>query len=72
MLNHSFKNTAFSEKIVKNHLWENMAVLRDRGRLVTKINITFFVENEVLHIFHRTIKQKTYSKITMKKNFWET
>ncbi len=51
MLSRGFKNAAFAEKIVKNHLWEDMAVLRERGRLVTKINITFFVGNEVLNIF---------------------
>ncbi len=52
MLSHSFKNVAFSEKTVKNYLWEDTAVLRGRGRLVTKINVTFFVGNEVINIFH--------------------
>ncbi len=42
MLSRSFKNAAFSEKIVENHLREYMAILRGKGRLVTKINIAFF------------------------------
>ncbi len=32
-----------------------MTVLRGGGRLTTKVNITFFVGNEVLNIFHLTI-----------------
>ncbi len=43
------------EKIVKNHLWEDMTILRRRGCLATKININFFVRNKVLNIFHVTI-----------------
>ncbi len=45
-----------------------MNVLRGRGRLGTKINITFFVGNEVLNIFHSTIfaKKTIFSKITAK------
>ncbi len=44
-----------SEKIVKNHLWEVVTILRGKGRLATKINITFFVRNEILNIFHLSI-----------------
>ncbi len=38
-----------------------MIVLRGKGCLATKINITFFVGNAVLNIFHLTIflKKKT-------------
>ncbi len=63
MLSRSFKNTVFSEKVVEDRLGEDMAVLRRRGRLVTKINITFFVGNEVLNIFIEQFfqpKKKTY------------
>ncbi len=52
MLSRGFKNAAFFEKIAKNHLWEDMAVLSGRERLVIKINITLFVGSEVLNIFH--------------------
>ncbi len=64
MLRRSFKNAAFSEKIVENHFWEDMAVLRGRVRLVTKISIILFVGNEVLNIFHQTIfsKKQYFSK----------
>ncbi len=43
-----------------------MTVLRGRGCLAKKINITFCVENEVLNSFHLTIflKQTIFSKIT--------
>ncbi len=42
-----------------------------RGRLATKIDITFFVAIEVLNIFHLTIfSEKTiFSKITVKNYF---
>ncbi len=43
------------KKIAKNHLCEDVTVLRERGCLVTKININFFVRNEVFNIFHVTI-----------------
>ncbi len=52
MLRRSSKNAAFSEETVKIRLWEDMNVFRGRGRLRTKINITLFVGNEVLNIFH--------------------
>ncbi len=48
-----------------------MTILRGNWRLATKINRTFFVENEVLNIFNLTI----FSKINvfqnnLKNNFW--
>ncbi len=36
----------------------DMAILKGRGRLVTKINVTYFVGNVVLNIFHLTIFSK--------------
>ncbi len=42
----------------QNRRIEDMAILRGRGRLVINIIITFFVGNEVLNIFHWTIKEK--------------
>ncbi len=45
------------EKTAKNHLWEHVTVLGEMGLLGTKINITFFVENEDLNIFHLTTLQ---------------
>ncbi len=50
-----------------------MTILRGRGCIATKININFFVRNEVFNIFHITIKKKKkklFSKITVKNNFW--
>ncbi len=51
-----------------------MFFLRGRTCLVTKININFFVRNEVLNIFHITIfsknKTKQNSEITEKNNFF--
>ncbi len=41
-----------------------------KGNLATKINITFFVEYEVLNIFHLTIfLKKAFFKINGEKNF---
>ncbi len=59
-------------KNYKNHLWEDMTILKGSGCLVTTINFNFFVRNEVLNIFHITItKKKTmFPKITAKNNFW--
>ncbi len=53
---------------------EDIIVLSGRGSLVTKINISFFVGNEGLNIFHLTTfftkKNKTiFSKITKENNF---
>ncbi len=42
--------------------WE-MTVSRGRDRLTTKINITFFVGNEVLNIFYLTIFLKKKNNI---------
>ncbi len=47
-----------------------MTILRGREHLTTKINITFFVRNEVLKIFYLTVQKKIYSKITARNNFW--
>ncbi len=57
---------------MRNHLWEDATILRERGRLVKKINITFFVENEVLNIFHSTIfsKKIIFSKVTAENFFF--
>ncbi len=43
-----------------------------KGCLATKININFFVRNEVLNIFHTTIfsKKQYFPIITVKNNFW--
>ncbi len=62
----------YFEKIAKNHLQEDTTILRGRECLATKINITIFVGNEVLNIFHLTIfseKKTIFSKINMKNNF---
>ncbi len=50
-----------------------MTVLKGRGRLPTKVNITFFVGNETLKIFYLTIflKNTVFSKITAKNNVLE-
>ncbi len=55
-----------------NYFWEDMTALRGRDYLVIKINITFFVGNKVLNIFHLNIfsKKSIFSKITVKNNFW--
>ncbi len=50
-------SSIYIEKIVKNHLWEGMTILRGRC-LATKINFNFFVGNKVLNIFHLTIFSK--------------
>ncbi len=56
LLNKFFEKTAISEKIAKNHLWEDMIVWRGAGRLATKVAKPFFVVGiEVLNIFHLTI-----------------
>ncbi len=68
MLKPTSKNATFSEKTVKTHLWDDMAILRGRSHLVTKINVTFFVGNGILNIFHLTI----FFKVTTKNNFQET
>ncbi len=61
-------SSIYVEKIVKNHLWENVTILRGRGCLVTKININFFVRNKVLNIFQITIFKKKEQYFP--KNFW--
>ncbi len=67
-------SSIYVEKIVINHLWEDMTILRGRGFQATKININFFVRNELLNIFHITIfsKKTIFSKIIMKSNFWRS
>ncbi len=66
------KKAVFLEKIAKNHLWEDMTVLRGVGHLATKVNITFFVGVDVLNIFHLTTfsKKTIFSKISAKNYFW--
>ncbi len=66
-----YKNSV-SRKNCENHTWD-MTVLKGRRPLVTKIDTTFFVENEVLNMFYLTIfskKKNSISKITLKNNFW--
>ncbi len=68
------KKQYFQRKQRKTHLWEGMTFLR-RGCLTIKINITFFVDIEILNIYHLTVfsKKKIYiffSKITVKNYFW--
>ncbi len=42
----------------------------ERGRLMTKSNITFFVGNKVLNIFiYQFFRKKIFSRIIMKNNF---
>ncbi len=42
-------------------IYLEMTILRGKGRLATKVNITFFVGNEVLNIFYFAIfLKKTY------------
>ncbi len=41
---------------------EDIIILRGRRHLATKPNITFFVGNEVLNIFHLTIFSKKKKK----------
>ncbi len=62
------KNNIFG-KTVKNHLWKDMTDrFEGKGRLLTKINVTFFVGKEILNIFHSTIfsKKTIFFKITAK------
>ncbi len=70
----SRKKQYFWKKLWKPHLWEDMTVLRggEEGCLATKINITFFVDIEVLNIFHLTTfsKKTIFPKITGNKHFW--
>ncbi len=78
---HKFNNGYFiikqvfrkNQYFLKKHLSEDVTILRERGLLATKFNVTFFGGNEVLNIFHATIftkKKKQFSKITLKNNFW--
>ncbi len=55
------KKAVFLEKTAKNSFVERHDRLEGRERLVTKINITFFVDIDVLNIFHLT----TFSKRTI-------
>ncbi len=49
-----------------------MTILKGRGRVATKININFFVRNEVLNIFYITIfpKKTNIFQNNRKNNFW--
>ncbi len=62
------KKAVFSEKtpFVRGH-----DRLEGRGYLATKVNVTFFVDIDVLNIFHLTIfsKKAIFSKKT-KKNYF--
>ncbi len=77
-LNKFLKKTVFSEKTIKKHSWKDMTVLKGRVCLATKINVTFFVGNEVLHVFYETIFSKKkinkkaifFSEITLENNFF--
>ncbi len=62
----------FWRKLRKTHLWVDTTVLRGGRRLVTEINITFFVGVEVLNIIHLTIfsRKRKFSEINVKKNFF--
>ncbi len=53
---------------MKNHLWEDLTRLWERGYVATKINMTFFVGSEVLNIFHLPIFWK---KTKQKNNFFQ-
>ncbi len=58
-----FRKQQFFLRTTKNHLWEDMTILREegfegRGTSGDKINTTFLKGNEVLNIFHST----TFSK----------
>ncbi len=67
------KKAVFLEKTAKNQFVEGQDHSEGRGRLVTKINIIFFVGIDVLNIFHLITfsKKKTiFSKITAKNYFW--
>ncbi len=57
------KKAVFLEKTAKNHLWEDLTVLRGSGRLATNINITFFVGVDVLNIFHLATVSKKNNNI---------
>ncbi len=47
-----FKKAVFSEKkTVKNRFWGPESLLKGRGCLATKMNVTFFMGNEILIIF---------------------
>ncbi len=48
----------FSEKTAKPQFLGHKSLLKGRGRRTTKMNITFFMGNEVLNIFHLTIFPK--------------
>ncbi len=47
------KKAMFSEKIVKNYFFGGCTTILfgRRGRLTTKLNITFFMESKILNIF---------------------
>ncbi len=45
-----------------------MTILGGRGHLVTKVNIIFFVENEVLNTFHLTVFSKKQKKTNIFQN----
>ncbi len=73
LFNSFFKRKAvFSEKNCKKPF--SPSLLKGRGRLATKMNRTFFMENEVLNIFHWTVflKKAVFLEKMGKNNFWGT
>ncbi len=63
------------EKTAKNPFVGGRDGFEERGRLTTKINITFFMGTEVLNIFHLTILKKKknnnhISRNNSAKSFW--
>ncbi len=59
------KKAVFLEKTAKNPFVRGHDRFERRGRLATKINVTFFVGIDVLNIFHLTtfLKKTIFSKI---------
>ncbi len=72
------KKAVFSEKTAKNLFVEGHDHFEGRGRLATKIIITFFVSFQVLYSFSfnnffkkkKKNKKTIFSKVTAKNYFW--
>ncbi len=62
------KKAVFLEETAENHFVWKHDRFEGRGRLGTKINVTFFVGIDVLNILHLTTfsKKTIFSKITVK------
>ncbi len=67
------KEAIFSEKTAKNRFWGPRQFLKGIGRLLTKMNMTFFIENVILNLFSLTIfsKKLIFSEETWKTHFLE-